>query len=105
MLRCAAAAPGRHGFVWNGGFEASVQPAGLPDGFFLTWGGDESATAVADARLAHSGQHSLRLRTPTAGGGLLLKTAQVRTVHSTPNSDRCLRALGQLWAVAHQSYE
>ena len=94
MLRCAAAAPGRHGFVWNGGFEASVQPAGLPDGFFLTWGGDESATAVADARLARSGQHSLRLRTPTAGGGLVLKTAQVRTVHSAPNSDRCLRALG-----------
>ncbi|UCH34152.1 MAG: hypothetical protein JSV65_16665 [Armatimonadota bacterium] len=62
-----AVAPGN--LTVNPSFEDSAN-VGTPDGCYVTVGSDPGASLFVDSRVAYHGAHSLRLRTPTEGGGV-----------------------------------
>ncbi|HJN15437.1 MAG TPA: LamG-like jellyroll fold domain-containing protein [Armatimonadota bacterium] len=55
----------------NASWEAMVT-AGTPANCYASGGADQAATAMVDPRVARHGRHSLRLTTPSEGGGMTM---------------------------------
>jgi hypothetical protein len=71
--RTARAEPNPKNLLFNPSFERMDGGGGLPDGFWSTVQNDSAASAFSDPRDSVHGLHSLRIHTPTDGGGLLME--------------------------------